>query len=421
MARLLLACAVLLTCASPAIAATVDDVALGETRDADIAVWGKNVAWDTGAAVVLQTADGKTRTFPADDADGMTIGPDATGRLVLVFASCSSSGVKCRLRRVDVKTGRAAFVAGIRGALSDPVLRKGILVWIDGATVRSRKLAGGRVRREYLGRESIELTGLDHDGKRFAITGQGPDDPSTETTYTDVRVGVLGKRRTERIGGLGSSQEYQAVLVPLLNATSVDVIKDDTRTFQAGSAYLRMIRYPIGRGKRTQRSFGVPFTMIAHGGGRTALVQAPGTEGCGVEQPSEDTIEEDVSTTAVPCRVVLAGSSPFGADTRRTVPEVTIARTAAAVTGTVVRRLISPKTGGTTRTVGVAGVPVRVSVAEQTKFRTTGVDGTTDASGAFSVALPAPLAKAELLGVSMSTPPRAFAPNALPVPGASGR
>lgn len=411
MLRLVLACAVLvLLVAAPAPAAVVDDVAVGAARSDEVAVWGQAVAWRDGTDIVLRAGDGRTRRVPtgsAGESFGMSLGTDAGGRLVLVFPFCR--GVPCRLRRVDVRTGRVRTIAGIpAGPHAYPVLRRGVLAWMWGNTVRSRRLDGGRIRREDLGRGPIDLTGLDHDGRRFAITGAGADDPETETSYTEVRVGRFGARRTRYVGGLGASQEYQAVLAPMLNATSVDVLKDDLETFDPGRAYERLIRYPLGRGRARQRSFGVPFTAMARGGGATAIVQAVGSLGCAVGRPVRDD-PDDVRRTLVPCRIVRAGGPPFGADTRRTVPEVTLQRRAGGVSGRVVRRLISSSTGRTARTEGVAGAAVRIAPPAG-GFAAAGADTTTGADGRFSLAPSGPLASASLLGAFTTAEPQAFAP-----------
>lgn len=401
-----------LSIAAPAAqGATRDDVAVAEADASEIAVWGKVVVWREGDEVTVRKADGSRRTFATrGSASGVTVGPDAGGRLVAVFPHCTSTRRACRFRRVDVASGRAAFVPGIAGRLSTPVLRRGILMWIDGATIRSRRLAGGRVAREDLGRgATLTLTGLDHDGRRFAITGDTERDDGADGGMSEVRLGRIGRRGTKRRAGTSYSQEYQGILRPRLTPTGVEVLSDDVEVFVPGSTYERIISFPDSGRRSTRRSVGVPFTAIATGGGGTAMLQAPSTEGCGVlaDAPGEE--QEEPTVVAAPCRVVLAGAAPFSRDTRRTVPEVAFTRTATRATGRVVLRLVGTS-GRTTGTQGVPNVQVRIARAsERDGFAPTGIDVTTDAQGRFTAPLTGAL-RTTPLGASLIAPPRAFAP-----------
>lgn len=86
---------------APVSAAVRDDVAAAEADGSEIAVWGKSVAWRDGARVVVRRADGTQRAFTAGRgaAEGLTVGPDAGGRLVAVFPVCASAR-SCRLRKI---------------------------------------------------------------------------------------------------------------------------------------------------------------------------------------------------------------------------------------------------------------------------------------------------------------------------------
>ncbi|HWT94181.1 MAG TPA: hypothetical protein VN238_14340 [Solirubrobacteraceae bacterium] len=395
--------------AAPAQGATRDDVAVAEADASEIAVWGKVVAWREGTKVVVRKADGTQRTFTTrGSAAGLTVGPNAGGRIVAVFPHCTSARA-CRFRRVDVASGRAAFVPGIKGRLSTPVLRRGILMWIDEAAIRSRRLAGGRVAREDLGRGPLALTGLDHDGRRFAVTGDTERDDAADGGMSEVRLGRIGRRGTKRRAGTSYSQEYQAILRPRLTPTGVEVLSDDVEVFVPGTVYERVIRFPDSGARSSKRSFGVPFTAIATGGGGTAILQSPGTEGCGVlaDRPGEDV--EEPTVIGATCRVVLAGAAPFSRDTRRTVPEVAFTRTATRASGRVQRRLVAP-TGRTSGKQGVANVQVRlVPGSADEGFGPTGVDLTTDAQGRFTTPLAGAL-RTSPLGAFLVAPPRAFAP-----------
>ena len=143
---------VVLALAAPSSAAA--DIPVAEVGSSTaIAVHRNTLAWidDGAASVVLRHPGGRTQRFPASDTNELSLGSDRRGRLVLVYARCTTPR-RCSLRHVNVRNGQSARVRGVGGAISRPVLRRGVLAWQRGERRRradppARRRPGSAARR----------------------------------------------------------------------------------------------------------------------------------------------------------------------------------------------------------------------------------------------------------------------------------
>lgn len=349
--------------AGPAGAAVSPDRVMGEaTEIRDLAVEGRVTAWAEADAkgrvtAVLDTnpARGGQRRFPAGVAGGeVTLGTDAGGRLVLVHTVCSGE-VSCRLRRVEVRSGRARAVSGIGGLVLSPELARGRLAWIGSGGVLHRGLSGGRVRRQPVGR-SIGLTGLDHDGRRLVVTGEVYTGRGRGAT--DLRLARFGRSRARTIHTMTFGKAYHVMRGPVLAGDHVDVI-DATQEESASD----VSRVSLRDGRRRRLALGAHYTVLAVGGGVTAYAMASGLSGC----PTGGDPRAEAEVAPASCRVVRT-KDPFSR-TRRLLPRMlTIGPTptllpdgSAEVSGRLEARTV--RAGKVIARRGFAGAQVDVAVS----------------------------------------------------------
>jgi len=304
------------------------DIPVGEVEGSvALTVHGDTLAWiEYEETVVLRRPDGRTQRFAdANRTEELSLGRDARGRLVLVYPICATTR-RCVLRRVDVRTGRRRTVAGIRGRISYPVLRRGVLAWVQGdgvGGVRTRALAGGPVRSQWVGRD-LGVSGLDHDGRRLVVTGVTTSCCGQEDF--DLRAVTLGSRRVRVLRSVTRGEDYRAMHTPELTGDgAVDVADADTEETAAV-----ITRVPLDKPRRrTVRYFGMGFTTFARGGGQLAYVEAPSYLGCGSLIDPED---DDAGLVFGGCRIVRVGADPFG-DDERTLPAELLSGKAVAEPG----------------------------------------------------------------------------------------
>lgn len=412
-------------------AAQADRVVAEVSDSSSIAIDGSLLAWQETVAegdnaVVLD--DGRTRRrFNAGGFGGqVTLGDDERGRLTLVFTRCERES-RCTLRRVDPRTGRARTVRGIVGSFVDVELRRGRLAWIARNAVRTRALAGGPTRRQGVGRGKIELSGLDHDGRRLVVVGEV--EPEIGSAAFALRLVRFGSSRARSLTRVNSGEEYRTIREPILERDGV-VLTRSNSDLGAGE----LLRVPVDSRKRSVRvALGADFNALARGGGRTAYVQAPG-DGCA--SGASGVPGDDIPGAPASCRIVRASADPFGTRARATPPVLELdeeATPAADGSAEVSGRLLtfSVRRGRVVGRDGVAGAAVEVQVGrpppnfDPEENRDPGLSfseagaprtATTDGDGRFALILE-PDAKDRIIRAVTAATPRAFSRDVLFISG----
>jgi hypothetical protein len=248
-----------------------------------VSAYGGWVAWTSydpslKGYVIWAVRDGVARVLPVSPWErpfDVDLGPDASGRAVVVFSRCQPAEPQwCEPRIVDLATGRlrhVGFAAGkaqllpslwhrrlaiVRGGAGVP--REVEICRLDGTTAKGCRVVrggpGGAARR----RPWTGPTGIDLSGRGLAIAwrwrprGGDPSEQRTAILFRRPRWGPKGRRAPPRViaTARGTPDIVAAVHTPVLSGRAVSFVAGYARCGSGSPSAIA--RYDL-RTRKTKR------------------------------------------------------------------------------------------------------------------------------------------------------------------------
>lgn len=408
--RALLTLLVTLSAAAPARA---DDLVAQLTRDTPIAAYGSTVAWSAyDATAKLYTLElGQAGLAPTVAAVrgsrtpfDVSLGPDATGRVVALYTRCSHGTTGCDVYRYDVAGRRETRVAAVSAPTADeawPVQWGNLLAFVrrhaKGGTgevpecdVPYVKALNSSAPSRRLDRGSCgETTGISIQGTSIVQVTFGTP-PSATRFDSQVRLLSAHGGASRLLARQGSGEESNDFASPTQTAATVFVTRSGSHVAST------FVAIDLRTGRRTE--------VAAH-----ANLTGPLAAGFYYVEGGEFRGEGCTDAAPVPCRLVHASASPFSPTARSLLPKLTISAPSDtelpvfgdpfALSGRLTQTVVTGSR--VVRTDPLGGV--RIAIVRRTddptqtglheSFQATGLSATTADDGSWSLPLAAPPAQ----------------------------
>jgi hypothetical protein len=393
-ALLLLAAAAV--AALPAVA-SADDAVAETSRPTPLASYGGWSAWSNAGAggryvLRLRSPGGTVADAPLPSSASpwdVSLGPDASGRVVAVYRRCRASG--CDVDRLDVVSGRVGTIRAVSSPSYDeatPAIWRSTVVFtrrIGGCDVPySKDLRSRAPSRRLLRTKCLQTAAGQASIRGTRILVSSVDLSGADRFGAGIKVSEI--RRYSARGGASS------VLIRQTFGEESNVfgqVSQDDRfawTVRTGIHQANtFVRIPLGHGDtqevRAFRTLGSGFAYTPDHG--SLYVELQDEAGCS-------------TFDSVPCRIVAAPADPFGSTVHALTPELTVAYAGTphqgqplAFSGALTRRIVAG--GEQLRIDPVPGVSVdlRARVGQQPeRFVGTGLTATTGVDGGWAITLP---------------------------------
>lgn len=322
-AAFLAAVAAMLLVATPAAA---DDPIAETVSDTPLAGHGGWAAWSSADGsgrfrLTLRAPDGTIRAAPIAPSDrrfDVSLGPDARGDVVAVYARCAAG--RCDLRRLNLETGRdqpLTSVSSPRYRERTPAIWRSTVAFtrrIRGCDVPYVKTLGSRRPSRRLLRRKCLRTPDGHLALRGTrLVASSVDLSRADANGSGPKVSEVRRYSTRRAGSAvllrqGFGEESNRFGQVALDEHHVTTVRYGVRPAHA------FVRVRTAGGTAAEVRAHVPLT------GAFAKTSA----GTSLYVEAQDG-ETGTCAGPPPCRVVLAPHSPFGRQVRTLAPRLTIA------------------------------------------------------------------------------------------------
>jgi hypothetical protein len=368
-------------------------------RDAPVAAYGGWQAWssfDEGTGryrLALRDPSGAVKPAPIETAASpwdLSLGPDASGDVVAVYRSCDRG---CDIRRLDLATGRDQALRGV----SSPRFVEGASAIWRSTVVFTRRIGHCDVpyvkdlRSPKPSRRLLEHRCLTTPAGHVAIRGSRIVISSMDLSHTDR-------------GGAGpKTSELRVYSSRTAGSKVIDQVTfgEESNLFGQVALDPRFV-YTVHYGVHPSSA----FVRVPLSGGKPQEVRALGDLTGAFAKPSanasiyvESQGGEEAACdgfTDVPCRLVYAPSSPWLGQ-RTLTPQLTVAYTGQPRRGQPLTfsGVLTQSTAAGDSLAGTAPLPgVTVELYHRTganpeHFEATGLRAVTDATGRYTIVLPA--------------------------------
>jgi hypothetical protein len=384
----------------PAAPASADQAIAEIGRESPIAAYGGWQAWsafDESAgtyALTLRDPNGAVKAAPLAHSKkpwDVSLGPDANGDVVAIYRSCSSNG--CDVRRLYVATGRVQKLSSVSSPQYDeatPAIWRSTVVFTRhvgkcdvpyvkdlSSSKSSRRLLKSKCLTTPAGQATIRGSRIVISSVDLSQTDSNGAGPKT----SELRLYSSTKSGSSVIDHASFGEESNLFGQVALDDTYVYTLHYGTHPTPA------FVRVPLAGGApqevRTLRDVTGAFAKPSANGSLYVELQGGEDSGCD-------------GVTDVPCRLVYAPSSPWLGQ-RTLTPQLTVAYTGQPRSGqplTFTGALSQSTASGNAiaTTTPLAGVTVELyhrTGSNPERFDPTGLRAVTDATGTYTIVLPA--------------------------------
>jgi hypothetical protein len=384
----------------PAAPASADQAIAELGRESPIAAYGGWHAWsafDESAgtyALTLRDPNGAVKAAPLAHSKrpwDVSLGPDANGDVVAIYRSCGSSG--CDVRRLYVATGRNQLLRTVSSPQyheATPAIWRSTVVFTRhsgdcdipyvkdlGSSKSSRRLLKSKCLTTPAGQAGIR-------GSRIVISSvdlSQADSNGAGLKTSELRLYSSTKSGSNVIDRVNFGEESNLFGQVALDDKYVYTLHYGVHPTPA------FVRVPLAGGTpqevRTLRDVTGAFAKPSANGSLYVELQGGEDSGCD-------------GSTDVPCRLVYAPASPWLGQ-RTLTPQLTVAytgqpRSGQPLTFTGVLSQATASGNAIASTTPLAGVSVELyhrTGANPERFDPTGLRAVTDATGRYTIVLPA--------------------------------